>query len=338
MTGNPNEGNPNEGNFERLNVERRLIAYFDNELEPAERADIETMLAENSDLGELLDQWQKTGDSLRQLPEYGLGADFTAGVQAKIDAMGTAKPQRPTVVASNWDSQKIGISGIVALAALLLLTLFVFPSLVGDGPVQQAGVVVNEQPAVPSTARPKEKAKPILAPRNSSLPRTTNRIPGATSSRAKPRGIEQVLLIQNATLSDLEAILNRHEIRIVDSKGKAPDGAHFIPQAKQGMEAIHIVSHQGNMQSAINEIADHESIIVTAFSIPGQLESREIGNSRSVEKEDASALQLQPVALGSAVAISREIEELDRWFKVGDEEGDREPMECLLLLQSASQR
>lgn len=331
-------GNLNEGDFERLNVERRLTAYFDNELEPAERAEIETMLAENPDLRGLLDQWQKTGDSLRQLPGYGLGADFTAGVQAKIDAMATAKSQRPSVVASSWDSQKIGMSGIVALAALLLLTLFVFPSLVGDGRVQQADLVVNEKPAVPLASPPKEKAKPILAPRNISLPRTSNRISGATRSRAKSRGIEQVLLIQNAALSDLEAILKRHEIRIVDSNGKSPEGTHFIPQAKQGMEAIHIVSHQGSMQSAINEIADHESIIVTAFTIPGQLESREIGSSRSVEKEEASALQLQPIALNSAVAISREIEELDQWFKLGDEAGDREPIECLLLIQTVSQR
>ncbi len=341
MTGNLNEGDFDESNFERLKVERLLTAYFDNELEPAERGEVETMLAENPDLRGLLDQWQSSGDSLRRLPTYSLGAEFSAGVRSKIDTAAVAKQHSPAAVVSTWDSQRVGMGGIVALAALLLLTLFVFPSLVEDGLDQQAALVVKEavdrESKVPSETPPKERPKPIIAPRNSSLPRNPGRSPRMASTGKKSRGVEQVLLIQNAALSDLEAILNRHEIHIVDSKGKTLDGENLLAQAKQGMEAIHVVSEKASMQNAINEIADHESVTVTAFNMPGQLGSRAIGNSKSARTEESSALQLQPRDFSGAAETAREINELNDWFKLDDEEQGGEPIECLLLIQSLSQ-
>jgi|GEM_PF-1877962 len=347
MTGNLNEGNFDESNFERLNVERLLTAYFDNELEPAERVEVETMLAENPDLRGLLDQWQNSGDSLRRLPTYSLGAEFSAGVRSKIDATAVATAavatqRSPATAASIWDSQRIGMGGIAALAALLLLTLFVFPSLVGDGHDQQAALVVKEaadrEPTGPPETPLKERPKPIIAPRNSSLPRNPGRFPRMASTGTKSRGVEQVLLIQNAALSDLEAILSRHEIRIVDSKGKTLDGENLIAQAKQGMEAIHVVSEKASMQNAISEIADHESVTVTAYTMPGQLGSRAISNSKSAKTEESSALQLQPRDFSGSAEIAREINDLNDWFKLDDEEQGGEPVECLLLIQSPSQR
>ena len=324
-------GNFNEDDFERLNVERLLTAYFDNELSPVERVNAEAMLAENPNLCALLEQWQESGDALRQLPRHKLGDDFSAGVRSKIDAIALTKSNRPAVVASNLDSKRIGMGGVAALAAMLLLTLFVFPRFMGDGLGQQAGVVVKDlarDPIVPP--------RPIIAPRNSSLPRSPNRFSGATSFPAKSRGIGQVLLIQNATLSDIEAILQRHAIPIVDSKGKTTDGLHLVPKAKQGMEAIHVVSQKGSMEDAMNEIAGHESVVVTAFSTPGQLGSLGIGSSHSVGVMESSALQLQPIDLSDTLATSLEVEELDQWFKLSDGSKGRELMKYLLLIQSAS--
>ncbi len=344
MTGNLNEDEFNESNFDRLNVERLLTAYFDNELDPAERADVETMLVENPNLRGLLDQWRESSDSFGRLPTYSLGAEFSAGVRSKIDAAAVATAavatqRSPSAAASIWDSQRIGMGGIAALAALLLLTLFVFPSLVGDGHDQQAALVVKEaadrDPTVPP---PKERPKPIIAPRNSSLPRNPGRSPRMASTVTKSRGVEQVLLIRNAALSDLEAILSRHEIRIVDSKGKTLDGGNLIAQAKQGMEAIHVVSEKASMQNAISEIADHESVTVTAFTMPGQLGSRAISNSKSAKTEESSALQLQPRDFSGSAEIAREINDLNDWFKLDDQEQGGEPVECLLLIQSPSQR
>ena len=341
MTGNLNEGDFDESNFERLKVERLLTAYFDNELEPAERGEVEMMLAANPDLRGLLDQWQSSGDSLRRLPSYSLGAEFSAGVRSKIDAAAVAKQHSPAAAVSTWDSQRVGMGGIVALAALLLLTLFVFPSLVEDGLDQQAALVVKEavdrESKVPSETPPKQRPKPIIAPRNSSLPRNPGRSPRMASTGTKSRGVEQVLLIQNAALSDLEAILNRHEIHIVDSKGKTLDGENLLAQAKQGMEAIHVVSEKASMQNAINEIADHESVTVTTFTMPGQLGSRAIGNSKSAKTEESSALQLQPRDFSGAAETAREINELNDWFKLDDEEQGGEPLEGLLLIQSLRQ-
>ena len=234
------------------------------------------------------------------------------------------------------------MGGIAALAALLLLTLFVFPSLVGDGHDQQAALVVKEaaerEPTVPPETPPKERPKPIIAPRNSSLPRNPGRSPRMASTGTKSRGVEQVLLIRNAALSDLEAILSRHEIRIVDSKGRTLDGGNLIAQAKQGMEAIHVVSEKASMQNAISEIADHESVTVTAFTMPGQLGSRAISNSKSAKTEESSALQLQPRDFSGSAEIAREINDLNDWFKLDDQEQGGEPVECLLLIQSPSQR
>ncbi|MCP4774320.1 MAG: hypothetical protein GY880_08785, partial [Planctomycetaceae bacterium] len=261
--------------------------------------------------------------------------------RSKIDTAAVAKQHSPAAAVSTWDSQRFGMGGIVALAALLLLTLFVFPSLVEDGLDQQAALVVKEavdrESKVPSETPPKERPKPIIAPRNSSLPRNPGRSPRMASTGKKSRGVEQVLLIQNAALSDLEAILNRHEIHIVDSKGKTLDGENLLAQAKQGMEAIHVVSEKASMQNAINEIADHESVTVTAFTMPGQLGSRAIGNSKSAKTEESSALQLQPRDFSGAAETAREINELNDWFKLDDEEQGGEPIECLLLIQSLSQ-
>ena len=328
-------GNFNEDDFERLNIERSLTAYFDNALSPAERVNVEAMLAKNPNLRALLGQWQESGDALRQLPRHSLGDDFSAVVRSKIDSIAMTKSNRPPVVASNLDSQRIGMGGVAALAALLLLTLFVFPKFMGDGLGQHAGLVfqdVARDPILPPKVRP----KPIIAPRNSSLPRNPNRFSSATSSPEKSRGIEQVLLIQNATLSDLEAVLHRHAIRIVDSKGETPGGVHLVPKAKQGMEAIHIVSQKGSMENAINEIAGHESIVVTAFTISGQLGSLGIGSSQIVEAKNSSAFQLQPIDLSDTIATSLEIEDLDQWFKLSDGSKGRELIECLLLIHSAS--
>ncbi len=342
MTGNLNEDEFNESNFDRLNVEQLLTAYFDNELDPAERADVETMLVENPNLRGLLDQWRESSDSFGRLPTYSLGAEFSAGVRSKIDAAAVAAQRSPAAAASIWDSQRIGMGGIAALAALLLLTLFVFPSLVGDGHDQQAALVVKEaaerEPTIPPETPPKERPKPIIAPRNSSLPRNPGRSPRMASTGTKSRGVEQVLLIRNAALSDLEAILSRHEIRIVDSKGRTLDGGNLIAQAKQGMEAIHVVSEKASMQNAISEIADHESVTVTAFTMPGQLGSRAISNSKSAKTEESSALQLQPRDFSGSAEIAREINDLNDWFKLDDQEQGGEPVECLLLIQSPSQR
>ncbi len=331
-------GKINEDDIERRDVERLLTAYFDNELEPAQRAEVEAMLGENPKWSGLLDQWRESGDSLRQLPLYSLGDEFSAGVRSKIDAILSSKPSRPAVVASSFDSQKAGLGGIIALAAMLLLTLFVFPRLMGNGADRHAVVVVEDvdrESVAPEEEPPKVKAAPIIAPRNSSLSRKINRSPSVDVASGQPKGIEQVLLIQNVTLSDLEAVLNRHAIRIVDLKGKTAAEAHFISQTKQGVEAVHVVSQRRSMQRAINEIADKGSVIVTAFAIPGQLGTRGIGSSKIASNDDASALQLQPVELSGAAATSREIENLDRWFGLSDDVDDTKSVECLLLIQPA---
>ena len=337
MTGNLNEDEFDEGNVERLNVERLLTAYFDNELEPAERAEVEMMLSGNPDLRGLLDQWQKSGESLRQLPAYRLGADFSTVVQAKIDAITAVKQHGPPVSVSGWDSQRVGFGGIVALAALLLLTLFVFPSLVGDGLNQQTVAVVNKEtvrePKTPSESSPKERAKPIIAPRNSSLPRNSGRVPGALPTRTRARGVEQVVLIQNATLADLEATLHQHEIRIITSQGEMLDGAHFAPLAKQGMEAIHVVSQKTRMQDALHEIAGREFVSVTTFTIP-----RQRGSAKSPEAEGALALQLEPVDFRNAAEVNREIEDLNQWFDLDVEDKGGDSMEWLLVINSPEQR
>ncbi len=335
MTGNLNEGEFDESNAERLSVERLLTAYFDNELEPAERAEVEMMLSENPDLRGLLDQWKKSGDSLRQLPAYRLGADFSTVVQSKIDAITVVKQHGAPVSVSVWDSQRVGFGGIVGLAALLLLTLFVFPSLVGDGLNQQTVAVVEEtvrDPKTPSESSPKERPKPIIAPRNSSLPRNSGRVPGAAPSRTRVRGVEQVVLIQNATLADLEATLHQHEIRIIDSEGKTLDGAHFAPLAKQGMEAIHVVSQKARMRDALHEIAGRESVSVTTFTIP-----RQLGSAKSPEAEGALALQLEPVDFRNAAEVNREIEDLNQWFDLDVEDKAGESMEWLLVINSPEQ-
>jgi hypothetical protein len=112
------------------NNEQRLTAFFDGELSGEERAAVEQLLSENSEYRQLLDDWRRSGDRLRALPSYRLDERFASRVMQEIGLIDHAATLPASTLASHW---RIGFAAIATLAAMLLLTLFVFPNLNDPG-------------------------------------------------------------------------------------------------------------------------------------------------------------------------------------------------------------
>ncbi len=108
--------------------EQLLTALFDGELQGAERERAEKLLAENSECQQMFQAWQTQAERIRTLPRYQLDDNFAQSVIQAIESQTVPA----TGVLANWQT---GFAAIVTLAAMLLLTLFVFPNIAGFQPV-----------------------------------------------------------------------------------------------------------------------------------------------------------------------------------------------------------
>lgn len=324
--------------------EQLLTAYFDDELGLKERAEAEAILADAPEQSQMLDQWRDSRRALQALPRYSLDRGFSKRVLAAIeDASPSTKstgPNQRLAVETSEKQWRTGLGLIATLAAMVLLTLFVFPRLnksemtvgkleksVASG-VDTPAIVENDSEPVGENSIAKQ---PVSRLRNSSLSgRNSNGRPVAPlvfPDFAGPR-VEQVLWVENKPLAELEAILTNHQIKVVNREDNTQAPAHFVPMSSAQIDAVYVISSADRMKRAINEISS-QSCTVKSFPLPVGLVADWNDPARL---EVDSAQQLKPMDLSGNANAASEIASLDRWFGlVGDSDPNR-PIQFLLLV------
>ena len=115
------------------------MAYVDGQLGAEERSHVESLIESNPDDARLVEQWREQGDLLRSMPKFNLDERFADRVMAAIEFDDPAAGESETRIQSHGDPAsgvgseaathwRTGAAAIATLAALLLLTLFVFPN------------------------------------------------------------------------------------------------------------------------------------------------------------------------------------------------------------------
>ena len=119
--------------------EKLLTAYLDGELGNKERAHVESLIESNPDDARLVAQMREHGDLIRSMPKYRLDEGFADRVFAAAEMGGfegwstvsrnqaeaSTRIELGSDTGTDW---RVGAVAIATLAAMLLLTLFVFPS------------------------------------------------------------------------------------------------------------------------------------------------------------------------------------------------------------------
>lgn len=339
-----------------LNNEQLLTAYFDNELGPEERRQAELILAENPDQAQVLQQWRENGNALRELPRYSLGDGFAAGVLASTEDH-SDQPNTETTLAKvdhdagiEWQqttNSRIGFAAIATLAAMLLLTLFVFPAMTDSNNVavnqpdpSGTGAVVDSEGT--NRVDPKSNGnlnnhQPVIGTRNSSLPGTGKNgrpVDPIVLTRFSGPSVEQVLWVEINTLADLESVLANHSIKIVDPDNDIQGQAHLVPHSSDGVEAVYVVSSVARMKLAIADMSSELTCSVKAFPLPGASSASIDLITDKSRVENASAQQIKPIDLSRKGADANEIASLDKWFGLVDDEDESRMIHFLLLVNT----
>lgn len=123
--------------------EQLLSAYADGQLTGADKVRAEKLIADNPHYAELIEQWREQGQMIRALPRFRMDRDFSDRILAKHDLERTdALPQGSSIQSERsfklWDG-RTAAAAILALAAMILFTLFVFPA----APQPMSEVAVN---------------------------------------------------------------------------------------------------------------------------------------------------------------------------------------------------
>ncbi len=112
--------------------EELLSAYADGQLTGADKVRAEKLIADNPHYAELIEQWREQGQMIRALPRFRMDRDFSDRILVTHDLERTdLLPQRSSIQSERslklWDG-RTAAAAILALAAMILLTLFVFPA------------------------------------------------------------------------------------------------------------------------------------------------------------------------------------------------------------------
>ena len=104
--------------------EQLFSALVDGELKGAERARAEKLLAEYPQSQSVVQQWRRQSAAIKSLPRFQLDPSFAARVMSAVSEKSRASTGNLKGPLSQW---RTGFAAIITLAAMLLLTLFVFP-------------------------------------------------------------------------------------------------------------------------------------------------------------------------------------------------------------------
>jgi hypothetical protein len=302
--------------------EQLLSAYLDGELNAADMERAKTLIDGNQEYAKLVADWKSNGGSIAELPKYKLSGSFVDKVISQIGSgKVTTKTSDPVAHSASW---KTGLASLVALAAMLLLTLFVFPSqpkptVVGDSGTSPESATHDSTEPLEMLSQPMySRAKDPNAPANSEMVATSGF-----------KGVQQMIQISADAngLRDLEDVFRKNEIKISEQR--------FDSKSESGFESIFIVSTASQMKKAIADLKRDSTIDVQAVSLTPQTVNE------TMNRRNATAMQLTPVVLKTnerpASATPEEIKEferIDHWFGL-TESNDSELVPYLLIINTA---
>lgn len=312
---------------EQQQHEELLIAYLDGELGADERSQAESLMRENSRYAELVANWKSNQVQLRQLTTRKLDDQFANRVLAKIesDKLTAALPVATEPAMGSFIA-------LASLAALLFLTVFVFPSFVDSEPVVADSAVANTNEVV--TPDPgSELLHSSTGNRND-----TNIAPVTAPVKS---GLRKLLWLEVETtrkLGDIEQVFADNKIRIQGGADQRVGMSHFESQG--GVDAVYVVANPSQMNQAVRDLGADESVSIRAFPLPKNDAAQTL--NRSLNGSAASAQQLIPIELSNAGGRPdglspeemKEVEMIDRWFGISDEEEDA-LVEYLLIIDVA---
>ncbi len=128
--------------------EQLFSALVDGELKGEERARAEKLLAENPQSQSVIQQWRRQSAAIKSLPKFQLDPGFAARVMSAVSEKSRASTGNLKSPLSQW---RTGFAAIITLAAMLLLTLFVFPRA-----MEKIGPLASNV-AVSPTAEPRDR-------------------------------------------------------------------------------------------------------------------------------------------------------------------------------------
>lgn len=319
----------------RQQDEELLTAYLDGELDSEQRVLAETLIQQNPKYAQLIEEWRENGIALRSLPKHRLDSGFSARVLAAKEITSSPTVADVATLKSNsamdQSAQANPINGLIAIAALaamVLLTLFVFPmfvdstNLATNDPIVENDKTAAQNSDNNSTDLEKGRTTPPIQ-RVDRAKMLTARSPAGSVDPIKTlhsnlAAVEQVFWIKldgaDQSLAGLQKVLAANSIKIVDSEKDF--------SKTEDVSAIYVVASALQMRKAIGKLSEESSSSVTAFPLPLSA------------IQNGKAQQLLPVNLSGDAQQATEIAELDRWFGLsGDEEEDR-PIRFLLLVGS----
>ncbi len=319
--------------------EQLLTAYLDGELDSEHRAKAELLIRENAQYARLVEDWKENGNVLRRLPKYELGKRFSDRVLAACENAQLETPQaasrestsdvqvpRMSPAPSGQTSPMNGLVAIAFLAAMVLLTLFVFPAFVEQPRLAQADPVVgSDQVATENSdaANPentKQGDNPVIqrVERNKMLsaPGPASVVDPIHTFNSNLPVVEQVFWVKldmaDQSLAGLQKILADNAIRIVDSERDFSQ--------TDDVSAIYVVASSLQMQKAFGNLSHQSSARVTAFPLPLS------------KIQSGKAQQVSPINLVGDAQQATEIAELERWFGLAGDEDEARPVRFLLLV------
>lgn len=231
--------------------EQLLMAYFDGELAGEERQQVEALIAANPAYASLIDQWREQGDALRSLPKFSLDRGFADRVMTAMnqrDAIPRSKSAstaQPIPAKTHWQA---GAAAIATLAAMLFLTLFVFPAgrqpaptvatkdsqadseldaVNSAGPVGQPDLATNKQSRSADSENSGELVRADLGPTRPLLNKSLDGHAVANAKDLVPPmlvpidadSVEQVLWVDMKShptaIADIETVLLENSVAIV---------------------------------------------------------------------------------------------------------------------------
>lgn len=312
-----------------LNEQHELLltAYLDGELSSDERAEAEALLKSNPEYQELVDQWRENGSAIRSLPKFNLDDEFANRVMRSSEFVKAAQGQQIVSTSSvnsvsdqslSPESHWKGMAAIASLAALLLLTLFVFPKFVDDSVAKLDSAPDNvtqkkqDEPKETTDQLP-EQATIQRVPRNKRLANGANSGGVVAVPSTQQPAVEQVLIVKvdSTGLADVQQVLQKNAIKIVEGE----------VEPTSEVEAIYLVSTPSRMRQVINQLASELSAKVTTFPLP-----------MSVVKSGNST-RLKPLKFEQDSQQQEEIAKLDRWFGLSGEGDDDKETRFLLLVE-----
>lgn len=282
-----------------------ISAFLDGELSPEESARVDRLL-EDPRHQDLLNDWKLNRESIQSLPPFSLGDDFAAKVMEEIEGQ---KVEIANHVAASSASDHWSLISITSLAAMLVITLFVFPNFqLSEKAVaeadnkelekeQQAAVLVQHEHGMLYSSKTNDKAEALKLSEAIQLARPST-------------GLNRVIRLRtDLELSDLKSVLTQSGIQFDESAFASADKAAMI----------HVTATPREIRETLTELMNGYVDSLEQVEIP-------------VTGNKSMMLPLEADKISSDVDMA-EVSKVDQWFGLDSPEAGKNRVSCLFLFE-----